>query len=200
MSVAEEGSSSGAQRPQQVDQPEASTSGAPAQPDYQALYEQVKSKPCKVAQIEQRLEGHNQFPFRTQPSLIERELAPIYDATTLSEVHQALETAGRNLQYLDVFREVNFLVHEQPEVSAKGLQLLQDWCTQTGQLSTCQVGLLMLLLRLTHTRTRALVLCSHDGLRHGHAGTCAGTPGSTCTLRAHAHFSGLRLAGPCLHL
>lgn len=38
----------------------------------------------------------------------------VYDATTLEEIHMALEEAGRNLQQLGVFRRLHMLVHEEP--------------------------------------------------------------------------------------
>lgn len=127
---------SGPQRSQSSDQPEASTS-APSQPlDYQQLYEQVKNKPCTVAHIEQRLEGHQEFTFRTRSSIIERELAPVYQASTLAEVYKALETAGQNLQHLDVFRDINFLVHEAPSVSMKELLAALSICSHMLS-STC---------------------------------------------------------------
>lgn len=84
--------------------------------DYSALYEQVKGRPCHVERLGQRQEGFNGGRFRTKPDVIERELAPIQRATTLEEVHAALDTAGRNLAQLGAFSAINFLVLEEPEV------------------------------------------------------------------------------------
>jgi Fe2+ or Zn2+ uptake regulation protein len=39
--------------------------------------------------------------------VIDRELDRVYEARTLEEIHSALEQAGRNLQQLDVFRNLH---------------------------------------------------------------------------------------------
>ena len=85
--------------------------------DYQALFEQIKSKPCKVVQLEKLYEAEGR-KLRTRPHLLDRELQRVYDARTLEEIHTALETTGRNLQQLGVFSSVDVLVNEEPEVCA----------------------------------------------------------------------------------
>ncbi|PNW83153.1 hypothetical protein CHLRE_06g308900v5 [Chlamydomonas reinhardtii] len=101
----------------------AGASGAAATPaaggphgvvDYEALYEQIKDKPCHVVQINQRKDGFNGGTFRTRASLIERELEPIYKAETLAEVHEEMEAAGKRLRQLGVFTGVSMLAHEEP--------------------------------------------------------------------------------------
>ncbi|GLI60036.1 hypothetical protein VaNZ11_001886 [Volvox africanus] len=82
--------------------------------DYTALYESIKDKPCRVVQINQHVEGFNGRTFRTRPNVIERELEPIHNAQTLSEVHEQLDAAGRRLKQLGVFSTVEFLAHEEP--------------------------------------------------------------------------------------
>ena len=105
----------------------AGASGAAATPaaggphgvvDYEALYEQIKDKPCHVVQINQRKDGFNGGTFRTRASLIERELEPIYKAETLAEVHEEMEAAGKRLRQLGVFTGVSMLAHEEPLVSS----------------------------------------------------------------------------------
>lgn len=44
---------------------------------------------------------------RTKRHVIDRELDRVYEARTLEEIHSALEQAGRNLQQLDVFRNLH---------------------------------------------------------------------------------------------
>ncbi|KAG2436096.1 hypothetical protein HYH02_011607 [Chlamydomonas schloesseri] len=88
--------------------------GAPGAVDYEALYEQIKDKPCHVVQINQRKDGFNGGTFRTRASLIERELEPIYQAQTLAEVHTEMEAAGKRLRQLGVFTGVSMLAHEEP--------------------------------------------------------------------------------------
>ncbi|KAG2426304.1 hypothetical protein HXX76_013061 [Chlamydomonas incerta] len=88
--------------------------GAPGVVDYEALYEQIKDKPCHVVQINQRKDGFNGGTFRTRASLIERELDPIYKAETLAEVHEEMEAAGKRLRQLGVFTGVSMLAHEEP--------------------------------------------------------------------------------------
>eukprot|EP00967_Tisochrysis_lutea_P131254 scaffold227991_cov19-Tisochrysis_lutea.AAC.1 len=113
--------------------------------DYQALFEQIKTAPCKVSQVEKVNEVKGE-PLRTRPHLIDRELERVYAAGTLEEIHAgrlvvsvpsmpfcsrascprhivlapllraALEEAGRNLQQLGVFKRVDMLLNELPEV------------------------------------------------------------------------------------
>ncbi|PNH06935.1 Sorting and assembly machinery component 50 A [Tetrabaena socialis] len=110
------GRESGGGQPGGPAQPEASTSSAaaPAPVDYEALYDQIKDKPCRVVQINQRLDGFSGGKFRTRAALLERELEPIYKAETLADVHHELDAAGRRLKQLGVFSDVNFLAHEEP--------------------------------------------------------------------------------------
>ncbi|GFR49021.1 hypothetical protein Agub_g11042 [Astrephomene gubernaculifera] len=98
-------------------EPSPSAQNAPAAQapvDYVALFEQIKDKPCRVVQINERLEGFHGGAFRTRADILQRELEPIYKAETLAEVHQELDAAGRRLKQLGVFDEVNMLVHEEP--------------------------------------------------------------------------------------
>jgi outer membrane protein insertion porin family len=99
--------------------------GVPGVVDYEALYEQIKDKPCHVVQINQRKDGFNGGTFRTRASLIDRELEPIYKAQTLAEVHEEMEAAGKRLRHLGVFTGVSMLAHEEPLVRV-GELLLQD--------------------------------------------------------------------------
>lgn len=99
----------------------ASPSGQQQQPvNYEALYEQVRDKPCSVEDIQIKLEGANGQPSRTRMALIERELDRVHSARTLAEVHEALEEAGRHLQVLGVFNRIDMLVHEEPKVRGRG--------------------------------------------------------------------------------
>ncbi|GAX76883.1 hypothetical protein CEUSTIGMA_g4329.t1 [Chlamydomonas eustigma] len=82
--------------------------------DYEQLFEQLKHKPCRVDRIDKKYESPGRKPIRTKASIIDRELERVYDATTLEEIHMALEEAGRNLQQLQVFRRLHMLVHEEP--------------------------------------------------------------------------------------
>mmetsp|Transcript_14035 Transcript_14035/g.24605 ORF Transcript_14035/g.24605 Transcript_14035/m.24605 type:complete len:501 (+) Transcript_14035:55-1557(+) len=82
--------------------------------DYTVLFEKIKDKSCRVIHIDQQLEGFNNSRFRTRTQLIETELERIYEAKTLSEIHEAIEKTGRNLSHLDVFRNIDFLVYEEP--------------------------------------------------------------------------------------
>lgn len=104
----------------------AAESGASAAPsgriDYAELYDQIKGKPCKVERINQERIGFREGDFRTRSDIIERELAPIYNANTLEEVHRELEAAHKRLSRLGVFSSVSFLAHEEPLVR-QGSQL-----------------------------------------------------------------------------
>jgi hypothetical protein len=84
------------------------------QPDYEAIFAQVKDQPCKVDRIE-KVFDKSKDP-RTNSHIIDRELQRVYDAGTLQEIHEALEEAGRNLQRLQIFRGLKMLIHEEPEV------------------------------------------------------------------------------------
>ncbi len=96
---------------------ESGASAAPSGPiDYAELYDQIKGKPCKVERINQERIGFREGDFRTRSDIIERELAPIYNANTLEEVHQELEAAHKRLSRLGVFSSVSFLAHEEPLV------------------------------------------------------------------------------------
>jgi hypothetical protein len=83
--------------------------------DYEALFEQIKGKPIRVAAVDKLPEEEGR-PMRTKQSIIDRELQRVYDAKTLEELHAAMEQAGRNLQQLNVFNKVDFLANEEPEV------------------------------------------------------------------------------------
>lgn len=93
------------------------TTGKPAaqSQSYEQLYEQIKSKPCKVARIE-RLYEEKGREIRTKPHIIDRELEQVERASTLEEIHTALEKAGSALSDLDIFRSVDILITEEPEV------------------------------------------------------------------------------------
>jgi hypothetical protein len=83
--------------------------------DYEALFEQIKGKPIRVAAVDQIPDTEGR-PMRTKPSIIDRELQRVHDAKTLEELHAAMEQAGRNLQQLNVFNRVDLLANEEPEV------------------------------------------------------------------------------------
>jgi len=85
--------------------------------DLQALYERAKGAPCHVAQVE--TVTVNDKPLRTRPHLIDAELERVHRASTLAEIHDALEVAGRNLQQLGVFKRVDMVLNELPEVGAR---------------------------------------------------------------------------------
>lgn len=113
------GPSTPAARSQQ-EQSDASSSGRSGGPerDYQALYEQIKGQPCRVVQLDKVYEGKDRA-MRTKSYIIDRELQRVHDATTLEEIHVALEEAGRNLQQLGIFERVDMLVSEEPEVGGR---------------------------------------------------------------------------------
>ncbi|KAF5832207.1 surface antigen-domain-containing protein [Dunaliella salina] len=93
--------------------------------DYQALFEQIKTAPCKVSQVEKANDVKGE-PLRTKPHLIDRELERVYAASTLEEIHAALEEAGRNLQQLGVFKRMDMLLNELPEDEPDACSLVLD--------------------------------------------------------------------------
>lgn len=104
-----------AQSPSTLPTDAAASDSAPPHVDYQKLFDTIKSKPCKVVQLELEHENDNRT-LRTKPHIIDRELQRVHDAGTLEEIHIALEEAGRNLQQLGIFSNVDMLVDEEPLV------------------------------------------------------------------------------------
>jgi outer membrane protein insertion porin family len=94
-------------------------SSGQTQLDYEQLFEEIKTRPCRVDRIEKVNDEPGQKKLRTKPHIIDRELERVYGANTLEEIHQALEEAGRNLQQLQVFRNLHMLVHEAPAVGLR---------------------------------------------------------------------------------
>ncbi|KAJ9511435.1 hypothetical protein QJQ45_029911 [Haematococcus lacustris] len=102
-----------------------SRSEPPRERDYSALYERIKRKPCRVANLEQLHETQGR-KLRTRAHLIERELQKVQDASTLEEIHLALEEAGSNLEKLRVFSRIELLVNEEPEDEPEVCSVLVD--------------------------------------------------------------------------
>ncbi|GFH22854.1 Bac_surface_Ag domain-containing protein, partial [Haematococcus lacustris] len=102
-----------------------SRSEPPRERDYSALYERIKRKPCRVANLEQLHETQGR-KLHTRAHLIERELQKVQDASTLEEIHLALEEAGSNLEKLRVFSRIELLVNEEPEDEPEVCSVLVD--------------------------------------------------------------------------
>ncbi|KIZ04061.1 hypothetical protein MNEG_3895, partial [Monoraphidium neglectum] len=87
------------------------------------MYAAVADKPLTVDNV--RLEslggapGEPPPPLRTQQAVLDRELARVYDARSLREVHAALETAVEHLQQLEAFKRIDALIDDEPPVRLK---------------------------------------------------------------------------------
>lgn len=74
--------------------------------DFQKVYTEVKDRRCKVSNIEIRgLE-------RTKIPIVERELARVYNASTLEEIQHLLLEAHSDLAGLDTFNAIQILVDQ----------------------------------------------------------------------------------------
>eukprot|EP00878_Enallax_costatus_P024990 GHUV01026706.1.p1 GENE.GHUV01026706.1~~GHUV01026706.1.p1 ORF type:complete len:297 (+),score=63.56 GHUV01026706.1:395-1285(+) len=109
-----------AEEQQQQQQQDTATKGQ----SLQSLYLQVRDKPCKVADIRIEPVGPDTVgpngetlpprPLRLKEEILDRELERVYQAETLKEVHEALETSVEVLRQLEVFDDITALIDAQP--------------------------------------------------------------------------------------
>ena len=119
----------------------------PPSTDYQELFREVQGRPCQVTYIDKvyesgrdgRGDGAEPRKMRTKPSIIERELQCIYDASNLGEIHQALVKATSALQELDVFNSIDLVVTEAPEVWGYAATIVFS-CFSFDPLHPCMTG------------------------------------------------------------
>lgn len=113
--------------------PGGAVSGSGASPDQEklqqlwretsALYEKVADNPLRVADV--RVTG----AARTRRDVLQRELKRVKDATSLREVHAALEVALEHLGQLEAFRRVEAMI-DAPDGGA--VSLLVGWAAPAG--------------------------------------------------------------------
>lgn len=100
--------------------PEPSSQPEGQEIDHQALFVEVAGKPCQVSYVEKVYEKERDgkgAPLRTKSYLIDRELQRVYEANSLEQINLALVEATSALQELDVFKRIDVIITEEPEVS-----------------------------------------------------------------------------------
>eukprot|EP00775_Hariotina_reticulata_P009504 gene9504-9667_t len=80
----------------------------------------VRDQPCRVDDVRIEVvspgpEGSEPKPLRLSQSILDRELDRVYEAKTLKEVHEALETSVEHLRQLETFEDITALIDAEPQ-------------------------------------------------------------------------------------